>query len=133
MKLESQVVSLELAKKLKELGVPQESLFWWVRLNEEWCVSPNFSSDPNWKEKKENYSAFTVAELGEMLPVDYFTFQNEKGDWFVARIDDREISELGTEIIKTEDLFQENTEADARAKCLIYLIENKLLNAKISI
>lgn len=29
MKLESQVVSLELAKKLKELGVKQESLFQW--------------------------------------------------------------------------------------------------------
>ena len=29
MKLEQQVVSLELAKKLKELGVKQDSLFYW--------------------------------------------------------------------------------------------------------
>ena len=29
MQLEKQVVSLELAKKLKELGVKQKSLFWW--------------------------------------------------------------------------------------------------------
>ena len=39
MKLEDQVVSLELAKKLKELGVKQESLFYWgyyqVSANEE--------------------------------------------------------------------------------------------------
>ena len=30
MKLENQVVSLEIAKSLKELGVKQESLFYWV-------------------------------------------------------------------------------------------------------
>lgn len=30
MKIEQQVVSLELAKQLKELGVPQDSLFYWV-------------------------------------------------------------------------------------------------------
>ena len=29
MKLEDQVCSLELAKKLKELGVKQDSLFYW--------------------------------------------------------------------------------------------------------
>ena len=29
MKLENQVVSLELAKKLKELGFEQKSLFYW--------------------------------------------------------------------------------------------------------
>lgn len=29
MKLEQQVVSLELAKQLKELGVKQDSLFYW--------------------------------------------------------------------------------------------------------
>jgi len=29
MKLEDQVCSLELAKRLKELGVEQESLFYW--------------------------------------------------------------------------------------------------------
>jgi len=30
MKLENQVCSLEHAKKLKELGVKQENIWWWV-------------------------------------------------------------------------------------------------------
>ena len=33
MKLEQQVCSLELAQKLKELGVKQESLFYWTYSN----------------------------------------------------------------------------------------------------
>ena len=31
MKLESQVVSLELSKQLKEAGYKQEGAFWWVK------------------------------------------------------------------------------------------------------
>ena len=34
MKIESQVCSLELAKKLKELGVKQESLYYWCENSE---------------------------------------------------------------------------------------------------
>jgi hypothetical protein len=43
MKLEQQVCSLQLANKLKELGVKQESLCFWVKRHEskekEWHVS----------------------------------------------------------------------------------------------
>jgi hypothetical protein len=31
MKIEKQVISLELSKKLKELGIKQESAFYWER------------------------------------------------------------------------------------------------------
>ena len=34
MKLEDQLVSLDLAKELKEAGYPQEGAWWWVKHNE---------------------------------------------------------------------------------------------------
>src|SRR6185369_17718313 len=76
VKLESQVCSLELAKRLKELGVKQESLFiWsaWVSHSPEentdchdlhWEVVSKEFGNPGW------YSAFNVAELGEILPTE---------------------------------------------------------------
>lgn len=63
MKLEDQVVSLELAKRLKELEVMQESLFFWC---DNWVHSQD--SVYHSPTSSETFSAFTVAELGEMLP-----------------------------------------------------------------
>ena len=75
MKRENQVISLEHAKKLKELGVEQDGLYWWVNEedNEKTFVLseqtkfvsggfPDFSEE----EYEFNYSAFTLAELGGM-------------------------------------------------------------------
>ena len=99
MKLEQQVTSLELSKKLKELGVKQEGLFLWTldesydkegtllmkdghghySLLDEFC-SYSFN--------KYNYncSAFTVAELGELLPsgLKYHSKQlQDRKNWIV--------------------------------------------------
>jgi hypothetical protein len=101
MKLENQVCSLELAKKLKELGVKQESLFYWVRhWNEgKWVDKLFYLKDED--DKVNSFtSAFTVAELGEML-----TKQQ----------------------IKNSLDGSNDTETNARAKMLIYLVENKLI------
>jgi hypothetical protein len=123
MKIENQVVSLELAKKLKELGVTQESYAYWVDQDfgggfplhiRGFCIG--------------GVSAFTVAELGEMLPqlTNYRIWQQHStdtskmaGKWAVTVNDVQ------------DDKFDEviaNTEADARAKILIYLIENGLVS-----
>jgi hypothetical protein len=119
MTLEQQVVSLELARKLKELGMKQESLFYWLDMR-----------DSNWKSwildnatpeqlrlfPEQYVSAFTVAELGEINKATAECAWNEQEqEWIVYK-------ENGAR------LDTANTEADARAKMLIYLLENKLMN-----
>lgn len=84
MELESQVCSLELAKKLKELGVKQESLFVWRGI-QSWSFGPtefkpvytpsiiDDSEFPKeWKRLATGKvtsvcAAFTAAELAEIL------------------------------------------------------------------
>jgi len=80
MNLENQVCSLEPSKRLRELGVPQESLFYWGNYGNQTVIFSKAewgeyigkwekSSISNAKEIASGLvSAFTVAELGEMLP-----------------------------------------------------------------
>jgi hypothetical protein len=72
MKLEEQVVSLKLALRLKKLGVKQESFFGWS-LEHKRLISSG--SVETWI-GKDRASAFTVAELAEMLNTE-LTDQNE--------------------------------------------------------
>lgn len=111
MKLNEQIVSLELAKRLKELGVEQESLFMWNQQGDLEYTDPK-----TWVGYTTDTSAFTVAELGEMLPMIYFPVP-DKGNGCLSWL---WVDGKGN---KT----WENTEADARAKMLIYLLENKLI------
>jgi hypothetical protein len=125
MKLEQQVTNLELSKKLKELGVPQESLFYLQRMRN--GNHPNDRYSP-WQFKMEKdidrsyeyYSAFTAAELGEMLPWDIVISRNIDRAWIVTfqanGLTEKEMAS-----------YIEKSEVDARAKMLIYLIENSLI------
>jgi len=132
MELKEQVTSLELSKKLKELGVKQESLFYWETYrSDQFDEAPhpkiiNFKEEPGFSENSL-YSAFTVAELGEMLPVVIesppytiqYLKQGNSGLWTLNLCDDFRH--------KIEFTIQEKSEADARAKMLIYLLENNLM------
>lgn len=137
MTLEQQVCSLDLAKRLKELGVKQESYVYWIM---NW--DSDYPEEGHWwslaqKHElitgREQYSAFTVAELGEMLPysgdVSYPT-----GYLHTVKIDQnnyRSCYANGAGVMGYKgELLQQvaNTEANARAKMLIYLLENKLIN-----
>ena len=116
MEKKYQVVSLELSRKLKELGFKQESLFYWLENeNGDYCLEciNDFIGTPS----KLFYSAYTVAELGEMLPDNYNSYKKNK-EWFCRFKED-----TGYEILSSD---KEN-EANARAKMLIYLKENKLI------
>lgn len=118
MKLEDQVVSLPLAKRLKELGVKQEAMFHWLERAYE--PKPFLYKFDEWQDAKEstkkyggNYcGAFTVAELGEMLP-EVVECDKFNGDWCIVYLNGK------LDAYACDD----KSEADARAKMLIYLIE----------
>ncbi len=128
MNLESQVVNLEFAKKLKELKVKQDSYFYWSysSVNEKWEIhhfSQSFSSD---------YSAFTVAELGEFLPDCLYakTASGNDRPLFMNKVDG--IYSVG--ILNPNQTiiprFIDNNEANTRAYMIIHLIENNLVSAE---
>ena len=122
MKLEDQVCSLELAKKLKELGVKQESLFyWWFVRND--MGDDVFVSDTKPVNGTEYWSAFTVAELGEMLPV------RINGGRRKYRIDGLPVWFCNYAHKSNNHMhsISADTEADARAAMLVYLLENNLI------
>lgn len=120
MPLKKQVCSLELSKKLKELGVPQKSLFYWFKDKSGIAsyiepITMEIFEEEGWEKTDtdiELFSAFTVSELGEMLPMKDYNFNtgiDNKGKWFIM---------YGINVQEAD------TEADARAKMKIYLLEN---------
>ena len=133
MKLEKQVCNLELSKKLKELGVKQESLWYWQLNKDGWILV----LAEQIVEENDCVSAFTLAELGEMLPAhptreSKITGSEEGAKWFAMKYDD-EVNKDNSQKIEYvcefgNNKFRDRNEANARAKMLIYLIENKLGN-----
>lgn len=120
MKLEQQVTSLKISKRLKELGVKQDSLFWWSIKEDgisDICVLIR-ENEKNDKYYDGYYSAFTSAELGEILSeykqgiMPSFNSNFDHG-WYYKG--------YGWTV-------HERTEADARGKMLIYLLEHNLIN-----
>lgn len=130
MELNQQVCSLELAKRLKELGVKQESLFYYVIDDLEFGNTELMFLGGMGAENDIDISAFTAAELGEMLPA---TVDGKYGDctlWYNSRRTNEYHVwyENGREDEKI--IFSSKAEADARAKMLVYLLENKLISIK---
>lgn len=124
MKLEDQVVSLELAKKMKELGFEQESLCYWWKFSG-WEICYKSSSNVNKKERYV-YSAYTVAELIEIAIKDsniVWKIYHGKNGWVLYSAKD----EFGFQASEDFPTFVDNKIEDCFAKLAIYLKENSLI------
>ena len=119
MKIENQVCSLKLAKKLKKLGVKQDSFWVWAKdgsmfSDGEIGLRPNHGKDDEYIA-----SAFLSGELGEKLPVAIETKKTSNSSWFCG---DKSIQDSRNFRVYRAG----KTEAEARGKMLAYLIKNKL-------
>lgn len=130
--LEKQVTSLEPSKRLKELGIKQDGLYsyfqydkWNILLREtKEIYTPNNGCGCN----KGNLicSTFTVAEHGEGLP-QYVESYKIATDRFACKFCELEEDKKGNPVNGKPIIKVCDTEADARAKMRIYLIEHKLM------
>lgn len=129
MDLSEQVVSLEIAKRLKELGVSQRSIFFW---------SVNDKGENSYIISKKDVdtltplgvdltlvSAFTVAELLEFIGNEYAVMLGPVGPSPL-----KYIAMWGNDDDYPVGDFNANTAADALSKVLIHLLENQLLTLK---
>jgi hypothetical protein len=123
MKLQDQVVSLELSRKLKSLNVEQESLHYWANTVGQtdqscWRIEPKIEDAA-----MEYMSAFTVAELGELIPMGFPLPERFSDIRNGVMKSFRAVFTFHEAIIEIID----NSEANIRAKMLVYLLENKLI------
>lgn len=170
MTIEEQVINLELAKKLKKLGVYEaDSLFkycgghlWYhddqengkfeecsydgILGEDEFCPTADMTCE-------YFISAFTAQELGQFLPprIQFRNKVKKNPDWTIELIPENELEELkhagfmqianpGRWCVNylanacfglqnmAEVFLDEKNLANAMAKCLIYLIENKYVS-----
>lgn len=145
MKNENQVCTIEQAKRLKDLGIAQESIWYWEKMREpvhEGCARERLQSHANVSHPisastiEETYSAFTVAELGVMLTDErdekqmtcVSSYNPHFGVWmcFVEQWDE----ELGKPVGIADMEGEGETEAEARAWALITHLENDLVTVE---
>lgn len=94
MNIEDQVVSLNLARRLKELNLKQDSLLF--HYNEpyedgtaDWVITNWRDYESTWDSKGEPYSAFSAAELMDILPAFIDTGMDEPFNNFYLEVSKR--------------------------------------------
>lgn len=137
MQLSDQVCALEYSKKLAELGIKQESLFYWVRPIDEWQLTCVFSDEDkayfdhatNDILPMEYYSAFTVAELFELLP-EWLEHPDEDDQMVNLCLEKSCLYTVSYGFIGQYKSFDDKNPANALAKMLIALYEQGLMKVK---
>lgn len=145
MTIENQCCNLQQAKRLKELGVAQEAVFYWHpsigypvlggRLVTK--TGYQYSKIPI-KDDKQTAALFTDAELGVMLPPGCISLYNDHHgfwlcEWPEVWNEDHEPNATPYAVPGwklTAIIDDEETEAQCRAAMLIHLIENKLITVQ---
>ena len=142
--LQKHVCSLELSRKLKELGFPQNSLFYWYEIepnenfiayHEDKTFEINVKNPIPWEEQPEY---FKMSHVWKRYGKEDFTsayLASELGEWMHSiKIDLWQYHNDGKFLLKTmtHDApdMNEITECDCRARLLIWLAENNHLDAK---
>jgi len=144
MSVTKECISLELAKRLRELGVKQKSVLVWseyphiMEQQEDGTVKcietiTEIKGTSYWRtDEINNWAAFTLRELFEIAPTFELSIGNlifEKKD-FTRSYDKKEnikyYCAYGYERSLVEN-YEENP-ANAIAKAIIYLIENNLVS-----
>lgn len=126
MNLISQVCNLDLSKQLHELGVRVESIF--VHIIEDGgnhrlvCLFQEFKYLQI--RYAETYPAYTVSELGLMLPDEFISLKSCE-EWLAFEV----FSSPDGSLVEIP-YCDSKTEADCRAKALIYCIENGLVKVE---
>lgn len=125
MKLQDQVCAIEQAKKLKDLGVSQVGLFCYIGdsnpdpkyhtpYNLYYAEWANGTVGKSWFDNR--LAAFTVAELGIMLPSGYESMHNTGEGWRCYDLNGQDVM----------DGYGYVNEVEARADSIIHLLENKI-------
>lgn len=130
MKLQDQVCTLEQAKRLKELGVKQEGFLVWFKSGRIMVSTPDDCGHV------VAATAFTVAELGQLLPG---KFQYNDEECFVDSTKYctditwlsgiHTVNAHGKPVIALK-YFPGQTEAQTRASMLIHLLEKNDVTAE---
>lgn len=148
--IEKHVTSLELSKRLKELGALQESYFFWHEFNladfEEGESVGTLRPEMEWHLTSSSLntdgaghcSAFLASELGEMLPPAWYRThvwlqitrqwnqeaKNHAGKWIAAYDPEPSYDQIGP--------FMEDSMPNALAKLLIHLIEQGIVKPGVT-
>jgi hypothetical protein len=128
MNIKDQVIGLEQAQRLKELGIKQESVFYYHPSFSEFVLGGKWVTKTGAqykiiliKQDKATLSMFTGSELGVMLPDDTRSYRYDNRWSVVLPIEGK------MTVLTFED---DKNESQIRGALLIHLIENDLITVE---